>query len=91
VLLTLWPLNFNRPRPGLNPRILGPIARMLTTRPTRRRLYQYIFSIFVNELITFYSFDFRNVKDYFIRENNPISVAVMYIISLHLKVAEVLC
>jgi hypothetical protein len=29
------PLKINRPRPSLNPRILGPMASMLTTKPSK--------------------------------------------------------
>jgi hypothetical protein len=31
----LSPLKINRPRPSLNPRILGPTASMLTTKPSK--------------------------------------------------------
>jgi hypothetical protein len=34
MLRTLSPLKIDRPRPGLNPRTLGPVASTLTTRQT---------------------------------------------------------
>jgi hypothetical protein len=38
VLRILSPLKIHRPQPGLNPRILGPVASTLTTRPPRTTL-----------------------------------------------------
>jgi hypothetical protein len=35
VLLILSPFKIHRPRPGLNPRTLGPVASTLTTTPPR--------------------------------------------------------
>jgi hypothetical protein len=35
VLRILLPLKIHRPRPGLNPRTLGPVASTLTTSPPR--------------------------------------------------------
>jgi hypothetical protein len=35
----LSPLNIHRPRPGLNPRTLGPVASTLTTSPPRATVF----------------------------------------------------
>jgi hypothetical protein len=44
----LCPLKIHRPRPGLNPRTLRPVANMITARPLRRFLYSYIKELQLN-------------------------------------------
>jgi hypothetical protein len=47
----LWQLKIHRPRPGMNPRTLGPIASMLTTRPPRMTKFERVWYNKITETV----------------------------------------